>query len=57
MTQFGHRVRHGSKPDRHSPLLAVARVDKRAVGGVYSSSLDNQRNGPPRPIAFTSRCC
>ena len=34
-----------------------ATVDKHARRGIHLSSLNNRRNGPPRPIVFTSRCC
>src|SRR6266852_6406667 len=34
-----------------------ATVDKHAKRGVHLSGLNSRRNGPPRPIVFTSRCC
>src|SRR3977135_1750148 len=32
-------------------------MDKHAKRGVHLSGLNNRRNGPPRPIVFTSGCC
>src|SRR6202051_1847580 len=39
------------------PLVLLASVDKHAKRGVHLSGLNDRRNGPPRPIVFTSRCC
>jgi hypothetical protein len=37
--------------------LRPTTVDKRAKWGAHLPDLNNRRNGPPRPIVFTSRCC